>query len=290
MAIEIVAEVGSNWYTPEPYDKTHQQILRCIDEAQQAGATAVKFQVFRADTLYSPLRAPKIHAMMKMYEFPVDLLPEVQHYAHDRELKLWASVFDVELVPQVARYVDCLKVASGDITHYPLITAAARACHNNKCQFCLSTGAATYAEVEEAINAAWAAGAGDMREDILMQCVSDYPASIEDYNLKAGLLFQEEVNKIGLSDHTQDTIVAQIALGMGYTVFEKHFKPDYAYRNPDYDVSLSAYQFGYYVKALRQAEKIIGKREKKPTESEMSERNNARRGSDGLRPIDSVIL
>jgi N,N'-diacetyllegionaminate synthase len=285
--LEFVAEVGSTWRVGD-WKKSHVLAVGSIYDAARAGATAVKFQVWEADSFYSKTRAAELHARARYYELPVSWLQTLQTHAVRCGISLWASVFSPKLVDEVAPYVNVLKVASGDLTYEDLLRASCEACAGYAIPLCVSTGAATQEEVERAIGIV---REYDVPELILMHCVSTYPAEPTDYNLLAGAMFDTVVDKIGLSDHTlYDVTAAQIAVGMGYTVFEKHFMPFGAdLNNPDACVATDGEGFKLYVDAVKEAQMIVGRRVKTPVASEVGERLWSRRGKDGLRPTEEAV-
>ncbi len=283
--LHVMAEIGSTWRV-DSQERSHQLALNAITEAAQAGATAVKVQVFCADSLYSQRRAYRHWLNAARYELPLAWLPEMAELAHRQELVFWASVFAPDLVGQVAPYVDGLKVASGDLTYTLLVDEMVEQANTWHLPLAFSTGAATQDEV------------GDLLERVheryegpgitLLECVSAYPAHAYDYNLRGGTIFGDTVDEIGLSDHTRDSVLpAQLAVALGYTVFEKHFRPQGADpHNPDYAVAVDGEQLAHYVKALHGARAIVGDWRKYPKPCELDERTWARRGGDGLRPTE----
>ena len=281
----IVAEIGSNWCHVNQPELSRGCAIQAIKEAADAGATVAKFQLFD-NHLYSKKRAPKQYEAMLPYQLPIDWLPALRNTARACNVQLWASVFSVDLIPLAVLYCDCLKIASGDIDNEPLIRAVARACEDNQRAMAISTGAAFGWEVESAMG--WIKEY-DIPDLTLFACVSTYPAMPMEYNLRAILPWMDIVDAIGLSDHTLDIAVAQIAIGAGYSVIEKHFAPlDCDRSNPDAGHSLPPKMFKEYVRALTTARCILGNYTKQPKPSELGERIWARRGKDGLRPREEV--
>jgi len=286
--MDIIAEVGSTWRLPS-WEDSRQLAIRAVHEAADAGATIVKVQIFRAVSLYSQARAPELYARAKEYELPLDWLPELRVNAKKAGVRLWASIFAVDLIEPALPYLDGLKVASGDFTNRELTIAMAKAAERARISLAFSTGAATAEEVTQTVhNHLFYAFPKDL---ILMHCVSSYPARNDEMNLRALTRYNKPdwywINRWGLSDHTEDELAAQLALALGYTVFEKHFMPTGAdMTNPDAVVALSPARFNKYVESLRYAEAILGTGKKEVQESEASERIWARRGKDGLRPAN----
>lgn len=283
--MEIIAEIGSNWLNPEQ-PTSDNQAHTLIEEAARAGATIVKFQVLRADTLYSWERAPEQHQRVRCYELPLEWLPALQRTAHSCGVKLWASVFHPTLLLQSVSYLDGVKIASGDLTYQPLVALSFALTEALKLPLALSTGAATWTEIAGVMNSY---RHDRQRETILMHCVSAYPADPSIMNLATLRDFRLFSAHIGFSDHTLGCEAAPLALALGAEYFEKHFRGSSEdRRSPDWGVSLSTRGFSHYVAALQCAEIILGSSKRggaQPVETEKSERVWARRNpKDWLRP------
>ena len=282
--MEIIAEVGSTWRLPD-MAASHDLALASIGQAARAGASAIKYQVFRADSLYSKERAPELYERTKRYELPLEWLPELKTEAQKHGIGLWTSIFAVDLIEPALPYLDGLKVASGDLTNRPLLEAMAKAAAEAELPLAISTGAATPTEINDLY--IYLRQFSAPRRLILMHCVSEYPALEWHMNLRAISYLRDRADEVGLSDHTgaHSNLVAQLALALGATVFEKHFAPDGAdMDNPDMVVAIDRIAFRRYVDDLERAEAILGKPVKTVQKSERSERVWARRGKDGLRP------
>lgn len=285
--MDFIAEIGSNWQRPYEAD-AYVAACRSIREAAAQGATAVKFQLFRADSLYSKNRAPKQWKRARGYELPLDWLPGLADVAHECGVEFWCSVFAPGLVREAAQYLDAIKVASGDITYTELLITARAASFRRAIPLAVSTGAATEAEVWDVVRLWWKMWRHPAPDFYLFQCVSQYPAGAEQMNLSVvqSEPFQE-AHRVGLSDHTLTSTAAMLAVALGYSLFEKHVMlPGTPEDSPDYGHSLTPEQFGYYVKDIQRAESIVGSGRKEPTEAEAGERQWARRGADGLRPVE----
>ena len=91
-----------------------------------AGADAVKFQIYSADSLVSKMEEPKRHAHFKKLE----LLPE-QHIAlaeicRDNGVTYTASVWDMNALEWIDPYMKFYKIGSGDLTAYPILEKIAK--------------------------------------------------------------------------------------------------------------------------------------------------------------------
>ena len=284
--MEIIAEVGSTWVRRRP-NEAKAAVKKSIEVAARCGATIVKFQLFTADTLYSKERAPEQWQITKDNELPLEWLPMIREEANLRKVKLWASVFNKDLATEAAPFLDGIKIASGDVTNLSLIRYAVRVADQFGIDFGLSTGAAEADEIISAIQNVFVIN----KDPVIFHCVSAYPAKAEWLNLAVGRGIRDVKYgiRLGLSDHTLSNIPAMIAVGMGYTVFEKHFMlSGTPHSCGDRVVSLYPDRFQKYVNSIRKAEKIVGSETRKVHPNEMNERVWARRGSDGLRPANNA--
>ena len=123
------------------------------------------------------------------------------------------------------------KIASGDLTHYPLLEKVAR---TGK-EIILSTGGSYMNEIEDSYKYLQNKGAKDIS---LLHCVSLYPTKAEYVNLYAIELLKKKFNTtIGFSDHTLGIHIPLAAIAMGATIIEKHFTLDKNMPGPDQQIS-----------------------------------------------------
>ena len=292
MTARIYGEIGSCWYDLNEH-LAFTVALEAINQASICKANGVKFQLFTASSLYSKRRAPGIYENIKKYELPVRWLNKLSKRAYALYLDFGLSVFSHELVDIALPYVDFIKLASGDLVNDSLLKYVCRRLNSddfNKVELQLSTGAANIAEVNHAISILDRYNLSE--RTVIFHCVSSYPSKLDEMSLAAvGNYRNRFAGKIGLSDHTkgnQSNIVAQMAIAAGYTVFEKHVNLSGVASAPDDVVASNKKEFSTYVESIRLAEKIMGDPVKKVQESEKKEREWARRGTDGLRPVDGV--
>jgi sialic acid synthase SpsE len=282
--MEFIAEIGSNWRMDDySLGASKAEALRLCEHVASAGATIIKFQIFEADTLYSKERAPDLWERVKPYEFPIDWLSRIWGKANDLGLKVWASVFSPDLVRLTSMYVHGLKIASGDIVYHDLVHEVARICGKHGLTMAISTGAATMDEIRDAIKII---NSHNVEDVIIFYCVSAYPAPQESFNLRSGVLYHDLGGEVGLSDHSEDSYAAELAVGLGYQYFEKHFwsgNKDVK-NSPDLCVSLNPDEMRLYIDNIKFADSMFGTFDKKVSRFEIKERTMARRGEDGLRP------
>ena len=144
-----------------------------------------------------------------------------------------------------------------------------RNCEKLKIPVIVSTGAATIQEVYDA------AAIIPSESLCLMQCVSNYPASLEAQNLSVISTYKNIAAKVGYSDHTKTNLSAQIAIALGASVIEKHITLDKTSDGPDHSTSLTPEEFKEFTQSIRQVQNMMGN----PLKKVQSEEENMRKVS-----------
>ncbi|PIQ83369.1 MAG: N-acetylneuraminate synthase [Candidatus Omnitrophica bacterium CG11_big_fil_rev_8_21_14_0_20_63_9] len=267
----IIAEAGSN------HNRDRDLAKRLIDAAADAGADAVKFQAYSAETLYAkktPPFAAWAHRtsqspweMMKAAELPRQWLAELAAYAATRGLTFLCTPFDHDAIDQLAALgIPAFKIASFELVDLELIRHAAGAGK----PMILSTGMASNKEIEEAVGVCRAAG---NEQVILLHCISLYPTPPHLANLRAiqtlASAFQVPV---GFSDHTLGIELAAPARALGACVIEKHYTVSRTLEGPDHHFALEPDELQAMVRSVRAVEQALGtglKAGPMPEEAEM---------------------
>jgi sialic acid synthase SpsE len=134
---------------------------------------------------------------------------------------------------------------------------------------------------EAAFAAAFRSDAGQsaLREHLsLLHCTSEYPAAACEVNLRAIDTLKHAFGlPVGLSDHTRGIHVPIAAVARGASIIEKHFTLDRNLPGPDHAASLEPAELSAMVHAIREVESALGDGVKRPTASELGNRNIARK-------------
>lgn len=264
----IIAEAGVN------HNGDIELAKELIDAARNAGADAVKFQTFKAEKVVTQ-NAEKAeyqkettekgsqYEMIKKLELTEEDFNDLANYTNKKNIVFLSSPFDKESVDLLDEInVPVFKVASGEITNFPLLTHIAK----KEKPIIVSTGMTTLGEVEEALNVVRSEG---VKEILLLHCVSDYPAKMKDVNLRAMETLKHAFKlPVGFSDHTLGITVPIAAVALGACVIEKHFTLDKNLPGPDHKASLEPNELKEMVKAIRNVEKALGDGIKRPTNNE----------------------
>lgn len=257
----IIAEIGSN------FDKNLDKAKRMIDVAKEAGADAIKFQLFRADVLY-PNR-DGLYDIFKSIELDAEWVPLLSKHANEQGLHFMASAFDMGSVNVLEEAnVPAHKVASSETTNLGFLHKLAA---TGK-PIIISTGMCDMVDVEEAVNACLGAGNNQI---VLLQCGAMYPLPNQLVNLRVIQTLAKRFGcPVGFSDHTLGQTAAVAAVGLGATVFEKHFTLDKTGSGPDHFYALEPEELKSYVAAIHDAHEALGSGEKEmlPKEKELGRR------------------
>ena len=272
----IIAEAGVN------HNGDINLAKKLIGAAKDARADAVKFQTFKAENIViknaekaeyqKTVKEESQYGMLKKLELTEEDFRELADYAKEKDILFLSTPFDKESVDLLCELdVPVFKVGSGEITNFPLLKHIAK----KEKPIILSTGMSTLGEVEEALNVIRSEGVEDV---ILLQCVSNYPARIEDVNLRAMETLKQAFKiPVGFSDHTLGITASIAAAAFGACVIEKHFTLDINLPGPDHKASLEPDELKEMVKTIRDVEKALGDWIKRPTANEEKVKKIARR-------------
>ncbi|MFZ2491217.1 MAG: N-acetylneuraminate synthase family protein [Thermoanaerobaculia bacterium] len=270
----VIAEAGGN------HNGSLETAKKLIEVAAEAEADAVKFQVFRAHRVY-PRSAGmsdylqmsrSIYEVIAELEMPWEWLPQLAEHCEKASITFLASVFDDESADRLDPYVAAFKIASYEMTHWPLIRHTAA----KKKPLIVSTGAAELSEVREMVQEVRNCGSADIA---LMQCTASYPAPLTSLNILAIETMKREFGvPVGLSDHSRDPIVGPMAaVALGADLIEKHFTLSNRLPGPDHAFAVEPEELKLMVRRIREVQSVRGNPAKvvDPVESDL--RHFARR-------------
>jgi len=255
----IIAELSAN------HNGNIETAIETIRAAKRAGANAIKFQTYTADTMTIDSRKDDfvikgtIWEGKNLYELyeeaytPWEWHQKLFQIASDEGLICFSSPFDKTAVDFLEDLnVPAYKIASFEITDLPLIEYVAS---KNK-PIIISTGIAEEKDIELAINTCRRV---NNHEIALLKCTSSYPAPIDEAN---AIMVKDLADKYGvisgLSDHTMGSVLPVVATCFGAKIIEKHFILDRSIGGPDATFSMNEKEFASMVKDVRNAEKSIG--------------------------------
>lgn len=274
----IIAEAGVN-HNGDP-----DLAMQLVDAAAQAGADAVKFQTFKADrivTRSAPKAAYQIETtdsgesqydMLRRLELSEEMHRTLQEHAARKGLVFMSTPFDEGSSDFLFSLgMEVFKIPSGEITNLPLLAHVAK---KGK-PMIMSTGMANLGEIETALDCVHKEG---NRRQILLHCVSAYPAPPEQVNLRAMQTMASAFGiPVGFSDHTLGIEVSLAAVALGACVIEKHFTVDRDLPGPDHKAALEPHELAALVGGIRKVEHALGHARKGRVQCEEDVASVARR-------------
>ena len=266
----VIAEAGSN------HNRKLSQAKKLIDVAVEAGADAVKFQTYSAESLYSKKtkkmkylekitsEKQSVWDLIKAIEMPREWQSKLSKYCKKKGIIFLSTPFDLKAVDELAALkVPAYKMASFEMLDTVLLKHAAK----KKKPMILSTGMASMAEVKEAVRTVKSTG---NKKIALLHCSIGYPPPFKDVNLNAIKTMQKTFPgiPIGYSDHTMSIAIPAAAVALGAKIVEKHFTLSRKLKGPDHPFALEPSELKAMVKGIRETEQSLGTGNKKLMASE----------------------
>ena len=247
--------------------------------AAGAGATAVKFQTYTADTMtlnIDSLRISKDHelwggrTLYELYEeahTPWDWHSELFELCRSLNVIPFSSPFDLTAV-NFLETLKCpiYKIASLETSDHALIKKVAE---TGK-PMIISTGATTWEEIKDLVELIKKTGNTNLT---LLVCTSSYPANPVDSHINRIATLKKFFGvEVGISDHTLGIGVSLAAIGMGAKVIEKHLTLKRSDGGPDAAFSLEPNEFKSLVEEGTRAFSSLGHSEWSIQKSEKESR------------------
>ncbi len=291
----IIAEAGSNWRMGTP-ERDMKMAKALIDVAVEAGADAVKFQTYRAETVYVAqagqvkyLEESGVHSdigeLFRDLSMPYEMIPELHHYCQEVGIQFMSTPFSAADFAAVDPYVEVHKIASYEINHLRLLELAAA---SGK-PILVSTGASTEEDIAWAVDFLEQHDAGPVT---LMQCTLRYPAPPESLNLRVIPWLQQRFGlAVGFSDHSRHPIYGPVAaVALGAAVVEKHYTLDNRLPGPDHFFAVTPSELKAMVQAIRSTEIMLGTGHKLVDKAEEEMYHFGRRGIQATQHISKGDL
>ena len=261
--VYFVADIAAN------HDGDLGRAIDLIHRAADAGADAAKFQHFQASTIVSDhgfksLKTQLSHQakwkdsvfdVYKAASVDLEWTETLRDTCQNAGITFFTTPYSLELVDFIDSYVPAYKIGSGDITWHEMIEQVA----SKQKPYFLATGASTADEVNQAVSTALAVNP----QLGLMQCNTNYTASLENFKyIKLNVLqtyrsmYPDIV--LGLSDHTPGHATVLGAVALGARIIEKHFTDDINRIGPDHAFSMDQHSWREMVDRCKELENALG--------------------------------
>ena len=234
---------------------------KMIDAALDCGADAIKFQTYISENFLTS--SSEYFKFFKDMELKPEEFGELYDHAKERGITFFSAPFDIESANNLKKMnVPCFKIASSDLTNFPLIKHVAKM----QIPMIISTGLGNLQEVQDVVDICKSVN----NENIaLLHCVANYPAQLDETNLQAMRTLRDKFDvPVGYSDNGESSLVDIVAVSLGANLIEKHFTLDRKMKGPDQKLSADPKEFLDLVKRIRSVEKLRGKPRDGPTKTE----------------------
>jgi len=221
----IIAEAGVN------HENNIQIAELLIKEASQGGASAIKFQTYKAEKIaskhspsYWDTNEIKINSQFKLFKkydkFDKEDYFKLKKICDHYKIEFMSTPFDNESALLLNKIQRFFKIASADITNFPLIEKISKF----KKPIIFSTGASNTTE----INNVYKLLVNKKIQVGILHCILSYPTQYKDANLGLINFLKTKFNKatIGISDHTmpdKNMLLLSKAYDLGAEIIETHF-------------------------------------------------------------------
>jgi pseudaminic acid synthase len=255
----IIAEISSN------HNWSLQHTFKLIKKIKEAGANAVKIQTYDENNMtFNSKKGDfvvkkglwknySLHELYKNAKTPLSWHKKIFQYAKSLGLIAFSTPFDEMSADFLAKLkVPAFKIASFEIVDHPLIEHIAR----KQKPIILSTGMASIREIYDAVKII-----KKVKNDkiVLLHCMSNYPSSHKDYNLRMMLELKKKFDlHVGLSDHTMGEEVAIAAATLGARIIEKHVKLKGDTKSLDSKFSMDTENFKAFCKKINMTWETLG--------------------------------
>ena len=259
----LIAEVGGNHEGDFNYAK------KLIMLAIKSGVDIVKLQLYTGSSLVNPVESRDRFNHFKKFQLSKKQHIYLANMCKFHKVKYLASVWDLDMLNWIDKYLDYYKIGSGDLTAYPIIKEFAL---RGK-PIILSTGLSNISEIKKTIKFIQKQNSKYKNKNNLavLQCTSTYPTIDKEINLNCiDTLKKETKMTIGYSDHSLGDLALKAAYVKGAEVMEFHFtdtRKNKKFR--DHKISLTSNETVDLINDITRLTRLMGSRTKKPTVNEI---------------------
>ena len=257
----LIAEIGIN------HNGKISLAKKLIALAKKTGFDAVKFQKRTPEITTPKSKAESIRETpwgkitylkyKKKIEFEKKEFDEIDRYCKKLKIHWFASPWDIESNIFLNKYkLSFNKVASPMLTNIKLLNHIA----SKKKHTFISTGMSKMKDVENAVRIF----KKNKCKFSILHCVSSYPCSEEDLNLKMIYSYKKKFKvEVGYSGHEKSVSPSLMAVCMGASIVERHITLDRTMWGTDHAASLEENGMRNLVELIRKFEKCAGDGKKK---------------------------
>lgn len=266
----IVAEIGNN------HEGSFKNAIRLVKSAKDAGADAVKFQVFDPYKYSSPKDKKRI-LLLKKFSLKKKEIINLKKKCDQLKLIFFATPFDIKSARFLNKIQNFFKISSGDNNYFDLYQKV----RSFKKPVIISTGLMGYNDITKIVKYFREFEFYKKKENLcIMHCVSAYPASKIKINLNSIIFLKKKFPNvtIGYSDHTMGHDITCLSYVLGAEIIEKHFTLSNDFSTfRDHKISLNPKSFKAFVRKIRYLKNVLGNFAKEVNEEETNNFKSMRR-------------
>jgi len=252
MSVKIIAEIGIN------HNGDLDIVKSLIDVAAVSGCDYVKFQKRNPEvcvpehqkniiksTPWGNMTYLDYKYRLEFSKFEYD---QIDTYCSEKNIKWFASIWDIDSANFMLNYTDIAKIPSAHVTNDDLLVIGRKL---NK-TLMLSTGMTKESDLNKAIDLA--------DPDVIFHTNSTYPCPVGELNLNyIKFLIEKYKNKIiGYSGHEYGLVTTFAAVALGAEYIERHITLDRTMWGSDQIASVEPAGIIKLVKGIRDIEKSLG--------------------------------
>jgi N-acetylneuraminate synthase/N,N'-diacetyllegionaminate synthase len=259
----LIAEIGGN------HEGSFNYAKKLVNLAIKSDVDSIKLQLYSGLSLVSPIESKKRYEHFKKFELSKKEHIYLAEMCQSNKVKYIASVWNLEMLNWIDKYLDYYKIGSGDLTAYPIIKEFAL---RGK-PIILSTGLSSIIEVNKTVRYIQKLNSKYKKKEYLaiLQCTSCYPTKDFDVNLNCIDTIKEKTKMtVGYSDHSLGSLALKAAYAKGAEILEFHFTDTRVGKKfRDHKISLNLKETKSLIKDLCRIKFFMGSKEKKPTINEI---------------------
>ena len=236
MKVNIVAEIGSNW------EGSIKKAIKLISKCKDAGADAVKFQIWRATDLYNTNHPD--WDFIKKSEITFKTAKKLKDVCDDYNIEFYCSAF----YPEAVMYLESLNVKKYKIASRTCLLKDPFSKETLKCV--AETKKPTIISMGMGGDKKYIKKIFSKNKMTFCYCISEYPLLFQKINWKNAIQFD------GFSDHTLGVAAPIIYTtlkkyqGAKNIMIEKHIKLKNS-KGPDALSSIDTEEFSKMIKSIR---------------------------------------
>lgn len=267
--IKIIAEVAN------AHQGDFSKAYKLAQKSKEAGADAVKFQIYFADEMLDKKHPHFNH--FKKQSFSENQWTNLIKKTKKLNIKIYCDVFGIRAFKLAKKnMVDGYKIHSSDLNNILLLKQVAR---ENKDVF-LSCGGSTISEIAYALTYF-----NNNKKPILLHGYQSFPTKLEYTNLDRINLLKKEFKDnclYGYQDHISGSdiynrYISIAAMGYGIDFLEKHVTLNRKLKGVDYYSSLEPQELKKFILIIKKIHKGFGINQKEFSKDEFAYRNKMKK-------------